>query len=229
MYKIIKDNKVIDVVRYPKFIRFLSSGHIAITDKTSAQGLVGRDDQTVYSFLTTGLANNELISIQEISLEEFNRIHALLENKQEIVADESELEKAKLTKIRSLSTTCKNKIFNGFTLQLSNGELYNFRLTTEDQLNLMMLENQLNSGETSFIYHATNEPCRIFKKEDMIRIIKTFRDYTLYHTTYFNMAKYYIKSLTNIEKINLFTYGTDISETISDPIFKQILLNGGAF
>ena len=50
MYKIIQDQKVIDVVRIPRFVRFLSSGHIALTDKSSAQGIVGSDDRTVYSF-----------------------------------------------------------------------------------------------------------------------------------------------------------------------------------
>ena len=44
-------------------------------------------------------------------------------------------------------------------------------LTTEDQINLMIIENQLLSGESSFIYHATNKPCRIYTKDDMLKII----------------------------------------------------------
>ena len=50
MYKIMQEGKVIDVVKNPSFVKFLSSGHIAMTDKSSAQGIVGSDLKTVYSF-----------------------------------------------------------------------------------------------------------------------------------------------------------------------------------
>jgi hypothetical protein len=51
MYKIIQNNKVVDVVQIPHFVRFLRSGHVAFTDKTSAQGIVGSDDKTLYYFV----------------------------------------------------------------------------------------------------------------------------------------------------------------------------------
>ena len=50
MYKIIQNNSVIDVIKYPVFIKFLKTGHITITDKASAEGIVGSDN-TPYSFI----------------------------------------------------------------------------------------------------------------------------------------------------------------------------------
>jgi hypothetical protein len=91
----------------------------------------------------------------------------------------------------------------------------------------MSIEGQLNAGAETFIYHATNQPCRFFSREDMTKIISTFKRYTLYHTTYFNVAKQYINSLVDIEKANTFTYGTDVSEVVDDIVIKQILKNGG--
>jgi hypothetical protein len=61
----------------------------------------------------------------------------------------------------------------------------------------------------------------------MINIISVFKRYTLYHTTYFNIAKQYINSLVDISKVNLFVYGDDVSSMTDDVVIKQILKNGG--
>lgn len=227
MIKIIQNEKVIDVVRVPRFIKFLPSGHVAITDKSSAQGIVGSDTTSIYSFTPVAHKTAGVVTIADITLEDFNRLKALLDDKQEISADESALAEAKRLAIRRLSNICKNKITAGFTIKLSDNKLYSFKLTTEDQLNLMIIESQLNSGAETFVYHATDLPCRFFTRNDMIKIINTFKSYTLYHTTYFNVAKQYIRSLLDIEKVNLFTYGTDVSNTVEDPVLKQILKTGG--
>ena len=220
MYKIIQNNIVVDVIRHPNFIKFLSSGHIAMTDKGSAQGVVGSDDKTVYRF-------TENASIIKINNEEFNRLYSLLNSGQIICADESALAKAKREKLSALSSTCKNKITSGFSIQLSDGNKYNFKLTTEDQLNLMQIESLLAAGETSFVYHATDKPCKIFTRDDMFKIVQTFRKHTLYHTTYYNTAKQYINNLTDIEAVNMFSYGSDVSSILEDTVLKQILKNGG--
>lgn len=225
MLKIIQNNKVIDVIKTPSFINFLPSGHIAFTDKSSAKGVVGSDGQTVYSFIPS--AKYAVVTTKEISAAEFEGLQKLLNSGQEISADSTQLEKAKTAKIKILSTTCKNKIIAGFSVKLSDGAEYNFKLTVEDQLNLMMLENQLSAGATTFIYHATEQPCKMYNREDVTKIIQAFRAHTLYHTTYFNIAKQYIKSLTSIEAVNMFTYGDDVSATTSDKALRQILKKGG--
>jgi hypothetical protein len=88
------------------------------------------------------------------------------------------------------------------------------------------MENQLNAGATSFVYHAVDMPCQVFTASDMTLIIRAFRRHTLYHTTYFNAAKQYIKTLTNIDEVTAFTYGTDISDTVEDIMLRQILKKG---
>lgn len=225
-FKIIQNDKVIDVVKNPDFIKFLPFDHISMTDLSNAQGIVGSDRETIYSF-TPQRIDVKTATIKEISDEEFSRLQNLLNSKIEVSADETALEEAKHTKINYLSNVCKNKITAGFTIELSDGELYNFKLTSEDQLNLMILEQQLIAGAETFVYHATNQPCKIFKKADVQLIIEAFKRHTLYHTTYFNTAKQYIKSLFDIEKVNLFTYGTDVSEVVDNIVLKQILKTGG--
>ena len=62
----------------------------------------------------------------------------------------------------------------------------------------------------------------------MSKIIKAFRQHTLYHTTYFNVAKQYVMSLVDIDEVNAFTYGINVSGIVKDDTIKQILKNGGS-
>ena len=230
MYKIIQHDKVIDVVYYPYFVKFTPAGHIVVTDASSAEGIVGSDNKTIYSFkhVTNKRVSGTASIVKLKTVEEFNRLKDLLNSKQEISADESALAEAKRDTISRLSAICKNLITAGFSIKLSDGSEHHFKLTTEDQLNLMMIENQINAGVETFVYHATEEPCKFFTKDDMIRIIKAFNRFTLYHTTYFNVAKQYVKTLTSIDEVRQFAYGMDVSSVVSDVVLKQILKNGGS-
>ena len=155
-----------------------------------------------------------------------NRLQSLLNSEQEICADTSALNTARKVAISDLSEVCKNTITAGFSVILSDGKRNSFRLTAEDQINLLNLEGQLRAGENLFVYHATNMPCRVFTREDTRKILKAYRKHILYHTTYFNAAKQYINSLTSLDSIKTFTYGTDITDTVTDPVLHQILLSG---
>lgn len=222
MYKIIYNNKIIDVVEAPQFVKILSTGHVALTDKNSANGIVGSDN-TVYSFESVSRPGVKVVSIEMISKEEFSRLKNLLNSDTETIADETKLIEARQTAVKNLSGICQSKITAGFKVTLSDGKSYHFRLTAEDQLNLISIENQLNSGTRSVLYHATGLPCRLFSREDMFKVIAAFRKHVLYHTTYFNVAKQYISTLVDLEKIELFAYGDDVSFATDDFEVKRIL------
>lgn len=226
MYKILYEGHIVDVVRNPSFLKFLPSGHIAITDKSSAQGIAGSDAVTVYSFAPIADKNIPVVTIEKITAKEFNRLKSLLNSDQKIGVSTCELLKAKEAKISLLSNICKTKITDGFTISLTNGNRHSFRLTAEDQLNLLSLENQLNAGAETFIYHSTGCPCQVFTRNDMRKIINAYRKHVLYHTTYFNSAKQYINSLDSLDKVDAFTYGTTVVGAVKDPILREILLDG---
>ena len=227
MYKIIHDTRVIDVVRHAEFVKFLRTGHITFTDKTSAHGILGSDRKTIYAFAQQPGRDLLIVSIEKISAEEFDRLSGLLSSGQAVGADDTALAKTKSEQLAILSGVCSNKITSGFTVQLLDGKSYSFKLTAEDQLNLMRLENQLTAGETTFIYHATNMPCRVFTRNDMLTIVNAFKRHVLYHTTYFNAVKQHIQSLTDIDKVNTFSYGMDVSKYVEDPAIRRIIKDGG--
>ena len=229
MYKIIHNEKIIDVVKDPHFFRVLSSGNIAFTDKSSAHGIVGSDKKTLYAFAKIPKRKLLVVTIEKITSNELNRLQGLLSSGLEPSADEKTLADAKRNKIAQLSSICNDKIISGFSIALSDGKYYEFKLTVEDQLNLLSLENKLGSSADVFLYHATEQPCKFFSRADITKIITTFRQCTTYHTTYFNIAKQYITSLVNIDKVNSFAYGDDVSDIVEDIAIKQILKIGGEF
>ena len=226
-YKIIHKSKIIDVVQNPNFLRFLPSGHIAITDKSSAHGVAGSNGKTIYSFVPKLRPDTLVVTIKEISLEEFNRLQSRLNSNEEIYADKTLLARTKVETINNLSGICKDKIISGFSITLSDGNRYTFNLTEEDQLNLLNLENQLRTEEQLFVYHAKGQACKVFARKDMEKIIKAYRTHVLYHTTYFNVAKQYINSLTDVESIKTFYYGANITGMTKDPTLRRILSSGG--
>ena len=110
---------------------------------------------------------------------------------------------------------------------------------TTEELFKYLLDNQIFDSETDirlFIIEGVQRalrlddefPIKVYTKEDMTKIINAFKKHTLYHTTYFNAAKHFIMSQSNINDINLFSYGTDISDTVEDAVLRQILKNGDA-
>lgn len=229
MYKIIHEGQVIDVVRNPDFLKFLPYGHVVRTNKAYAHGIVGSDKKTIYSFSPQVDSNLKVVTIESITDKEFNRLYSLLNSESKADSFEQELITAKETKIKMLSDICKTKITNGFTVTLKDHNKYSFKLTAEDQFNLLSIENQLRTGAETFIYHATDLPCRVFVRDDMKKIISAYKKHVLYHTTYFNSAKQYINSLKDIDKIKAFTYGVDITYTISDPVIRKIISSGGVY
>ena len=227
-YSIICNDKIIDIIQKPTFVKVLPSGRVAFTDKASANGIVSSDGKTIYTFEIIGRKNTKIATINEISENEFNRLKSLLNSNQAISANSKALKSAIDKAINKLSDTCHSKITEGFSIRLSDGKMHSFRLTAEDQLNLLTLEGLLNGGAQSFVYHATNEPCKVFSRSEMSKIINAFKQHILYHTTYFNVAKQYITSLVNINEVTSFSYGHSVDGVVTDTAIRQILKNGGS-
>jgi hypothetical protein len=226
VYKIIYNNKIIDVVESPQFIKILSTGHVVLTNKSCANGLKGSRGN-IYSFEPTSAKDVKVVSIKKITNEEFSRLQSLLNSEIDVIANTAYLATCRQTAIANLSKVCQQKIVEGFSIKLSDNKLYHFDLTTEDQLNLLNIENQLYAGVQNILYHATGIPCKMFNRIDLFKIVEAFRKHVLYHTTYFNVVKQYINTLTDTDKIEQFTYGEDVSSIVKDHDIKQILRRGG--
>ena len=120
-------------------------------------------------------------------------------------------------------------IVAGTYILLSDNLYHHFKLTLEDQLNLSSIETDLKFGAKYAIYHSTDSVCEIYSSADMMKIIQGTNKHKRYHTTYFNLLKYCINNMTNIDEISAIEYGVELSSLNIPTNIKarvQEILNG---
>jgi len=211
MYKIVHESIVIDILKEVKYMRFLQKAKIAVmTDRPSANCILASDNKEKYH--VQGMPYPEgsgykTVSLVEISESEYENLSHLIESGDTVCGDESILNDIREKKIEEMSKICNQTIVNGVTVTFSDNKKHHFRLTIEDQINLISLKSLIESGSKEVVYHETDSLCKSYKAKDILLLIKTADEHKIYHTTYFNKLKHYIKSLYDIEKINSIEYG----------------------
>lgn len=213
MYKIVYDNIVIDVIETIKYARYLTkSKHTVITDKTSANCIIGSNNKDRYHIKGVPYPQGcdfKTVSIIEIDEKEYKELLSKLNGKSDTIKD-SGIRLLKQTKIKEMSEICHNNITNGVRLILSDNKLHHFELSLEDQINLLEIKYLIDKGETSFIYHETDCLCKEYSLEDMQKIIDASLKHKQHHLTYFNKLKNHIIKLQTINEITAIQYGIEI-------------------
>lgn len=122
------------------------------------------------------------------------------------------LDEYKLYKKKEISDTCKATIFAGFDVELSNGTKH-ISLTYDDQINMLVLNAELDSGATEVRYHADGEDCEYFSAEDMLKIIQKSTEFKTYHTTYCNQLNMTIMNdCATKEEVAAIYYGIPLNK-----------------
>lgn len=188
--------------------------------------------------VTTNRVIYETVEVIRIDEDEYNILYEAVEKGEEIrieqeqpapedtpVIDPNEevtVDYVKSTKIAEMNYVCNKVIENGIDVLLSDGNVYHFSLTTQDQLNLITLQSMIAAGETSIPYHADGELCRYYSAEDISVVMDSATAHKTFHVTYFNSLKVYINALDNITDISAVQYGVDIPEEYQSDILKAL-------
>ena len=222
MFKIIYNNLVIDVVKKPKYMRYLNkSGRIVVSDKTSAHCVMGSNNKDVY--LLQGATRPEgkdwkEVTLKQITENEYNSLLQSLAASQSICADKNELKLVRSEKIQELSAACRNAIVNGVSVLFSDNSFHTFELSIEDQVNLMAIESEIKNGAKYILYHEKNKVCELYHSDDIQILISTAQKHKSYHTTYFNILKNYISELYDVNMIRNIQYGMDLPEEYNNKL-----------
>lgn len=219
MYKIIYDNKIIDVIKTLKCVRYVASADkIISTGFSTAHGIYSSNYTTYYilgdrkvpkGFIDKGY---KVVTITPIGKEEFNRISSELKLGNIVYANANHIYLVRQRKIEEMNSECNHIITEGISILLSDGYYHKFRLTLEDQVNLLIAEKELSNGAPKIMYHETNCLCEYYSAKDMRAIIKAANEHRRYHTTYFNLLKYCINNMNTVQDIIDIKYGIDFSE-----------------
>ena len=129
--------------------------------------------------------------------------------------------------IAAMSDACNQAIVSGVDVTLSDGGTYHFSLSIEDQINMMNLQSMVLSGAESVPYHADGDGCRYYSAEDFNKIAEAATAWKLYHESYFNSLREYVRSLTTNEDLGNVEYGMEIPEEYQTDVLQQLTGAGG--
>lgn len=240
-YKLINDNTIIGVINSNNFIRYQIINKLFIGANEDTGEFVDYNGQLYRALWMKPIQYNppikyKIIEIVQISEEEYNILTPAIENypieieevQDEIIPtninqqEDITLEFVKSSKIAEMSRTCNQVIEAGFDLQLSDGNIHHFSLTTQDQINLISLGSMAANGMEAIPYHADGEICRFYTAEEITTILAQATAFKIYHTTYYNALKNYINSLDTIEAIAAITYGIELPEEYQSEVLKSL-------
>lgn len=243
-YKIIQEQKIIGVSNNFEF-RYINSisNMILSTDITKANFL--ECNNTLYhdSWMIT-IPNNfkrfQIATIKEIDEKDYLNLLSALQNNEIIIDNKKQseqlipviqpenieitgIELIRERKIKELSYICNQTIENGFDIQLLDGKIHHFSLTTQDQLNLITLSQMTANGMEQIPYHADGELCKFYTPIEIQMIVAEATRFKTYHTTYYNALKNYVNSLDDPYVIADIQYGIELPEEYQSDVLKALL------
>lgn len=235
MYKILAGNTVIDAIETPSYVRYQTRNKRLIAcDDLLAQGIISSDGSEIYQIEgRASIGNNECTSVVlvEIDAEEYEILkESVVANRPVKIEEEhvDAIEEATVAyvmnaKISEMNKECGETIVSGFDIELSDGVIYHFDLTLEDQVNILSLKDLVATGEEKIPYHCAGGLCKYFSTSDIASIINKSEEFKNYHLVYFNSLKNYIKSLKDIKEISKITYGCKIPKKYQSEVLKTLL------
>lgn len=247
-YKLINNDKLVGVATPSDFRRFQHKHNILLISDAEHVQYIQYNGMLYHASwmasITTDKLPYESIKIIQIDKEEYDILYnAITYDKQidvepeedditdEIIIldsiEEVTLDYLKSTKISEMNLICYKTITAGFDVVLTDGDMYHFSLTTQDQLNLISLSSMIQNGDSKIPYHADNELCKFYSAEDISTIITAATQFKTYHTSYFNALKMYINKMETKEMVAAVTYGMEIPQEYQSEVLQVITQNVG--
>lgn len=122
------------------------------------------------------------------------------------------LEYVKTAKKAALSKACNETIVAGFSIALSNGEVYDFDLTLEDQSNLLGLIVQIQVGAAECDYYTAAGECLTLTAADMMLLSGYATAFKSYHIAYYHCLCAWVDGLQSIPEVAAVSYGAVVPE-----------------
>lgn len=135
------------------------------------------------------------------------------------------LQEVKEEKVAEMNAVQQEIITAGIDVTLTDGTTDHFDLTDRDQIRLMGLQKQVESGVEQISWHTSDEDehCKFYSNADMAVIAEKAMEYVTWHVTYFRDLRIYIRSMTTKEEVAAVVYGIDIPvEYQSNPLKAMI-------
>lgn len=234
--KIVLNGQIIDAVAELRCCKFNKRSGLVlrcgIDDQPS--GVISDRTGEVYQvdgwpIFPEGATYSGVVEINYIIEEEYKALVEALDitgpvtepEESEIPADAS-FEFVQEAIIKKMSAACNAVITNGVDVVFPDGTISHFSLKLEDQMNLMSLSALLTTGAEAVPYHADGEECRYYSAADFQMIATTATTWKIYHESYFNSLRAYIRSMESTSEILGVEYGVPIPEQYQTVVLQQM-------
>lgn len=244
-YKIVVQDKVVDVLDYAVWVKEDARERLVITNADDAQGIVSSDGETVWHIEGTPVMPGHIFedaSAIDIGEDEWKELKTLLDlggdvtnngngadvefpeesDEPEEIPEDATLAEVKRICLQRLSDDCQRVIFNGFDVAMSDGFVKHFSLKIEDQLNLLSLSALVANGESQIPYHADGELCSYYSAEDMMIVIEAATRFKTYHASYYNSLKNWVESMTSIADVGAVIYGEPVPDEFCSVVLSEL-------
>ena len=113
------------------------------------------------------------------------------------------IEEMRADKLNSLDGFCSGAIYNGVDI---GGKHYSFTQTAQGNIKGMLIEAQ--SGKTTFLYCADDEPLTAYTSEQIKSIAQIMGEWINVNTLYYELLKKWINRETDETVLNGIHYGS---------------------
>ena len=134
----------------------------------------------------------------------------------------AEVQAAKLTEINA---ACEAAITSGCDVKLSDGTAGHISLTIPDQINLSTAQEAIKAGGTGYAYHLDGALCEVYPAADIAIMAKAATAHVMFHQTYCNHTRAWVKRCTAIADVEAVTYGAVLPDDLAQHM--ATVLGGG--
>lgn len=136
----------------------------------------------------------------------------------------AEVQKDKLAEINA---ACDAAITAGCDVTLSDGTAGHISLSIPDQINLSTAQEAVKAGGSGYAYHLDGSLCEVYPAADIAIMAKAATAHILYHQTYCNHARTWVKRCTTVVDVHAIAYGTALPDDLAQHMAAVIAAAGG--
>jgi len=124
----------------------------------------------------------------------------------------AEVQKDKLVEINA---ACDAAITAGCDVKLSDGTAGHISLSIPDQINLTTAKEAVKAGGTGYAYHLDGTLCEVYPAADIAIMATAATTHILYHQTYCNHLRTWVKRCTTVADVQSITYGAMLPDDLA--------------
>ena len=205
-----------------------SSGAFSAPQTTQADGLIEFPRNFLLEFYKEGKKAAGFVAIEH----DGKTVTSCVWNENSYLAYLATLPKPSLAEVQKdklveINAACDAAITAGCDVKLSDGTAGHISLSIPDQINLSTAQEAVKAGGSGYAYHLDGSLCEVYPAADIAIMAKAATAHILYHQTYCNHARMWVKRCTAVTDVQAITYGAALPDDLATHMAAVIAAAGG--